>query len=102
MADKVERVANFHKKTLKVSAKLRAAAGLRHASELRPRHLGLRVIGQSGQARIERCCSTWNPANYLTMSSPSTIYPRYSVNTGRCRRRNRFVRQADCIAALNP
>lgn len=41
--DKAERVANFHKNTLKALAELIAAAGLRHPSELKPHHLVRRV-----------------------------------------------------------
>ncbi|MES2934901.1 MAG: FMN-binding glutamate synthase family protein [Pseudomonadota bacterium] len=41
--DKAERVAHFHKNTLKALAQLIAAAGLRHPSELRPHHLVRRV-----------------------------------------------------------
>ncbi|MBX9800909.1 MAG: FMN-binding glutamate synthase family protein [Burkholderiaceae bacterium] len=41
--DKAERVANFHRNTLKALAELIAAAGLHHPSELRPHHLVRRV-----------------------------------------------------------
>ncbi|CAL60549.1 putative glutamate synthase (NADPH) [Herminiimonas arsenicoxydans] len=41
--DKAERVANFHKNTLKALAELIAAAGLHHPSELKPHHLVRRV-----------------------------------------------------------
>lgn len=41
--DKAERVANFHRNTLKALAELIAAAGLSHPSELKPHHLVRRV-----------------------------------------------------------
>ena len=42
VADKAERVANFHRNTLKALAELVGAAGLSHPRELRPRHFNLR------------------------------------------------------------
>jgi glutamate synthase domain-containing protein 2 len=41
--DKAQRVASFHRNTLKALAELIAAAGLRHPSELKPHHLVRRV-----------------------------------------------------------
>ncbi len=41
--DKAQRVANYHQNTLKALAELIAAAGLTHASALRPHHLVRRV-----------------------------------------------------------
>ncbi len=41
--DKAERVANFHKNTMKALAELLAAAGLNHPSELSPHHIVRRV-----------------------------------------------------------
>ena len=41
--DKAERVAAFHRNTMKALAELIAAAGLRHPSELKPHHLVRRV-----------------------------------------------------------
>ncbi|MBC7500543.1 MAG: FMN-binding glutamate synthase family protein [Herminiimonas sp.] len=41
--DKADRVAHFHDNTLKALAELIAAAGLRHPSDLKPRHIVRRV-----------------------------------------------------------
>ena len=41
--DKAERVTHFHQNTLKALAELLAAVGLRHPSELRPRHIVRRL-----------------------------------------------------------
>jgi len=41
--DKAERVANFHRNTLRALAELIAAAGLTHPSQLRPHHIVRRV-----------------------------------------------------------
>jgi glutamate synthase domain-containing protein 2 len=43
VSDKAERVANFHRETIKSLAELVAAAGLKHPSELRPHHFMRRV-----------------------------------------------------------
>ena len=43
VSDKAVRVANFHKNTLRAIADVLSAAGLSHPSELRPRHLHLRL-----------------------------------------------------------
>jgi glutamate synthase domain-containing protein 2 len=48
--DKAERVANFHRNTLKALAELIAAAGLTHPSQLRPYHLVRRV--SANQVRL--------------------------------------------------
>jgi glutamate synthase domain-containing protein 2 len=48
--DKAERVANFHRNTLKALAELVAAAGLTHPSQLRPHHLVRRV--SANQVRL--------------------------------------------------
>lgn len=43
VADKAERVANFHRETVKALAELIAASGLCHPTELRPEHLMHRI-----------------------------------------------------------
>jgi hypothetical protein len=43
VGDKSERVANFHRLTLKALADMLAAAGLEHPEQLSPRHLVRRV-----------------------------------------------------------
>ncbi|HEX2604648.1 MAG TPA: FMN-binding glutamate synthase family protein [Oxalicibacterium sp.] len=48
--DKAERVAAFHRNTMKALAELIAAAGLRHPSELKPHHLVRRV--SANQVRL--------------------------------------------------
>jgi glutamate synthase domain-containing protein 2 len=48
--DKAERVANFHRNTLKALAELVAAAGLTHPSQLQPHHLVRRV--SANQVRL--------------------------------------------------
>ena len=47
VADKVERVTNFHRNTLKALAEFIAASGLSHPAELEPRHIYLREGNRS-------------------------------------------------------
>ena len=48
--DKSERVANFHRNTLKALAELLAAAGVQHPGDLKPEHLVRR--GSNGEIRL--------------------------------------------------
>ena len=48
--DKAERVASFHRNTLKALAELLGAAGLMHPNELRPHHIARRI--STGEVRV--------------------------------------------------
>jgi glutamate synthase domain-containing protein 2 len=70
--DKAERVANFHRNTLKALAELIAAAGLSHPSELKPYHLVRRV--SANQVKLASALLPYLEPGQL-LSETDTTYP---------------------------
>lgn len=61
--DKAERVARFHRNTLKALAELVGAAGLSHPSEITPRHFNLRT--RNGETSEGQDAFPWLPEGFL-------------------------------------
>jgi glutamate synthase domain-containing protein 2 len=72
--DKAERVASFHRNTLKALAELIAAAGLRHPTELKPHHLVRRV--SANQVKLVSALLPYlEPGQLLAESSSAAPLP---------------------------
>ncbi|WP_157889214.1 FMN-binding glutamate synthase family protein [Herminiimonas arsenitoxidans] len=72
--DKAERVANFHRNTLKALAELIAAAGLQHPSELKPHHLVRRV--SANQVKLASALLPYlEVGQLLTEANPGSDLP---------------------------
>lgn len=71
--DKADRVLNFHRNTLKGLAEMLAAAGLKHPSELEPRHLVQRI--SDTEIRLQSQLHYFaKPGEFLDGSTKSAFY----------------------------
>ncbi|MAM57458.1 MAG: FMN-binding glutamate synthase family protein [Salinicola sp.] len=76
VADKSERVYNFHRNTLKGLAEMLAAAGLQHPAELGPEHIIRRVSADEIQA-YDKLFTFLQPDELLNGNSQHTVFQNY-------------------------
>lgn len=78
VADKAERVANFHANTLKALSELVAAAGLSHPSELKPHHI-VRRVSNNQVALVSMLFKYMKPGDLLDSAKGTTLHPVFQV-----------------------
>ncbi|WP_252106425.1 MULTISPECIES: FMN-binding glutamate synthase family protein [unclassified Halomonas] len=76
VADKTERVYNFHKNTLKALAEMLGAAGLHHPSELGPHHIIRRVSDNEIQS-YDQLFTFLKPNELLESTCEHTVFKKY-------------------------
>ena len=76
VADKSERVANYHRNTMHALRELVQATGLKHPSEFRPEHI-LRRLSPDEAKPISQILTYLEPGDLLKGNFPHPVYERY-------------------------
>lgn len=76
IADKTDRVYNFHRNTLKALAEMLGAAGLSHPSELGPEHI-IRRVSENEIQSYDQMFTFLKPDELLTGKCEHTVFKQY-------------------------